>query len=343
MKNIHPQLFRSITILLFVIAIFHQSAVGQKFAPLSPNAISDYNYTIANDVQVTDRVLEFDLFVLDTDPTQPFEMAAIQAGITVDPAIYNGGTITVAILPGTSQFTNTAQYPSSISFVQAQNIIRIAAKPAPGTGFGSIISTTAPGTRVCRLSITNTVPFTVNSRANLTFNFTTIPYPTKIAQYVANLNTVLVSDASNCFSNATNMYLNQSLTPIPFAVTGTGSVCLGAGGLPVGLASSQVGVTYTLYNGATPLTPTVAGTGAAISFGNQLAGTYTVQGTNASGTANMIGNAVITEDPIVPASVTIAPSANNVCAGTSVTFTPTPIGGGTAPTYQWYKNTIAVA
>ncbi|MDD4968322.1 MAG: T9SS type A sorting domain-containing protein, partial [Paludibacter sp.] len=54
-------------------------------------------------------------------------------------------------------------------------------------------------------------------------------------------------------------------------------------------------------------------------------------------TTTMVVNAV------VPASVTIAPSANNVCAGTSVTFTPTPVGGGTTPTYQWYKNTVAVA
>jgi hypothetical protein len=46
---------------------------------------------------------------------------------------------------------------------------------------------------------------------------------------------------------------------------------------------------------------------------------------------------------VVPASVTITPSSNSVFTGTSVTFTPTPVGGGTSPTYQWYVNTVSVA
>jgi hypothetical protein len=39
--------------------------------------------------------------------------------------------------------------------------------------------------------------------------------------------------------------------------------------------------------------------------------------------------------------VTIAPSANPVDAGTLVTFSPTPVNGGT-PAYQWFKNALAV-
>lgn len=53
--------------------------------------------------------------------------------------------------------------------------------------------------------------------------------------------------------------------------------------------------------------------------------------------------AMLTVDPFVPASVTISPDRNNVVAGESVTFTPDPVGGGTAPTYEWFKNTVSVS
>ena len=128
-----------------------------------------------------------------------------------------------------------------------------------------------------------------------------------------------------------------SAPPSLHAVTGGGAYCAtGGSGSPVGLDGSETGVNYTLYLNGNPTATIVAGTGGAISFGNQTqAGTYTVIA-NATGncSANMNGNAVVSIDPQVP-SVPATPSGpGQPNAGTSTDYVTT--GGSFATSYSWH-------
>jgi hypothetical protein len=137
--------------------------------------------------------------------------------------------------------------------------------------------------------------------------------------------------------------IGECKTPNDFAVTGGGANCTTGPGTAVGLSGSDTWASYQLYRNGSPVGSTVSGTGSAISFGLQsTAGNYTVVATNVNSPTcftNMSGTAVITNlapvDPLV--SITASTGAT-VCAGTSVTFTASPINGGAAPTYQWYEN-----
>ncbi len=68
-------------------------------------------------------------------------------------------------------------------------------------------------------------------------------------------------------------------------------------------------------------------------------------------TGNIAGTKSVTTDPnpngsrsiaatIITPSVSISASNNNVVPGSTVTITPTPVNGGTAPSYAWYVNGI---
>ncbi len=133
-----------------------------------------------------------------------------------------------------------------------------------------------------------------------------------------------------CLLNVFSLLLSAQI-PTPFTVTGSGSYCVGSGGLAVGLDNSQADVLYTLYRDGTAQPDPVPGSGSSISFGNQLFGTYTVIGVNGDGTSGMNGSAVIIENPIPP-----APSGSAIqtfCSGALPTVTNLTVTG---TGIRWY-------
>ncbi|MBK9633217.1 MAG: hypothetical protein IPO64_01535 [Bacteroidetes bacterium] len=73
-----------------------------------------------------------------------------------------------------------------------------------------------------------------------------------------------------------------------------------------------------------------------------LAGTYYLEVSNGTCTANS-NSIAITINPASAVSVSIAAVPSGpICSGTNVTFTATPTNGGAAPVYQWKKNGVNV-
>ena len=197
MKNLKPVLFSIVLILSLLIF------VNNGFSQVNPSSSSNFRLFIENIAMTNDNTLEFDLYLLNTEPATPFELALLQVGVLVNPEIYNGGTLKASIVEGSSQLIE-AQQPLNILFAQDANIIKLPsrtlkplAKDAPAGHRGTIISDKAPGTHICKIRLVNSVAFS-KAPANLTFNLAKTPYPTSVSQYLSGVNTPLPCNTTNC-------------------------------------------------------------------------------------------------------------------------------------------------
>ena len=152
-----------------------------------------------------------------------------------------------------------------------------------------------------------------------------------LATSTAGTYTVSYLFSNGTCSNTASTSVTVNPLPTAYAVTGGGAYCAGGTGVAIGLANSQIGVSYQLQRGGINVGSAVNGTGAAISFGNQtVAGTYTVVATNGttSCTAAMSGSATVTVNPLPTATISGTTVVNIGDTSPSVTFTG---NNGTAP------------
>jgi hypothetical protein len=256
-----------------------------------------YQCELKNDTLLTSQVYEFDIYLKNIS-TVTFELGNFQAGIILNPLIVNGGNMNVSVIPGSSEL-NTSQQPSGAMFSVSENCLKIAPKSPPDFNDGSIIAETGSGTKICRIRLTNTLPFGM-AKPNLSFCFAVFPYNTVVSAFdrSTHLNVNITTQGNHLTSGLNNPLLNGPISV--YTVAGSGSYCQGSPGLPVTLNSSQADIRYQLKKDGVSDGGEVQGSGTLITWPNRPAGTYTISARRAATylVANMTGNAVVmTDDP----------------------------------------------
>ncbi|GAA4466461.1 hypothetical protein GCM10023093_20650 [Nemorincola caseinilytica] len=154
---------------------------------------------------------------------------------------------------------------------------------------------------------------------------------------------VIATTGASCSTTMTgSATVVVNAAPVVYTLTGGGAYCVGSSGASIGLSNSEVGVSYQLYNGGTPVGSPVTGTGAPLGLGTHSApGTYSISATNVSTgcSSAMSGTTSVFAAPL-PATFAVTGGGAYCMGGSGVVVGLA--GSETGVNYQLYIGTTAM-
>ncbi|MBK7211852.1 MAG: PKD domain-containing protein [Bacteroidales bacterium] len=178
-----------------------------------------------------------------------------------------------------------------------------------------------------------TTPVTVNGILSSPFVFTVSP-PVTTSYWVLSGNDAFCNIPPDSIHGLASVLVNPLPDPFRITVTNDGFFfCEGTPGVLIGLAGSEIGMTYELLRNGLPEGTNLPGTGAALNFGlKDIPGQYAVRGTNPVGNCQVMMqdtiNVVMNPTPVTDFTT------NEACTGDTTIFTVS--GNFIARISQWH-------
>ncbi len=316
----------------------------------SPENPEEFQLTIRNVTQPIDNVLEFEIWLQDTDAAQPLELSTFRIGIAFNNQImsenppFNYGHF--LIIPGSSQLPEEIQ-PQNVAVVFSESRIFFRGNYyPPGFGNGFIVPATIPGVRIATIRfINNLFPLVQGTTPDLTF----LPNTTAAPSYISFYNQtglevhVPIVMGSNAIV-AENPLIVAGLClnpPVAYNISGSLEYCSNAHSFFVELPNTEVGTLYTIFNesGYEHHYTECWGSGLPCIFEVYDCLEYWVLGRNVCGSTLMNGSVDLRYPD---ESSYIVASDNNVCAGSQVTFRAyNNLPDSVSCLYHWKVNNIS--
>lgn len=303
----------------------------------------DFQLAIQDITHPAPNIIEFDVYLLDTDPDNDFYFSSGQLGILFNSAIYAGGSLTVTIdntdsglgssllFPGPPAVETDASYPGQ-THIKLMGVL-----PSIPLGQCTIISKVSPGTLLTHFIITNSENFVSGTTPD--FDFTSSSDLTPLLA-----TSVVVSDGLQTSSLAVTPGANAIVVgnPVlnaapaqPGVITGSATQCSGATGqiYSVPEVADATSYNWTLPAGWNPTAG--SGTNAITVTVGTSGGTVSVTASNAGGTSPASTlNVTVNQTPAIA-------NQTPVSIGAGETFTVVPAGAPGGTTYTWPAPTMS--